>query len=97
MYVIENHYIFTVYCVSKTEQEIALHFFRSVGGMRLMGTGGKPEQKQRLQNLLSALETGEAGVPQPHLSYREEQKRRERKQRNLQFVRLLSPKTLNNK
>lgn len=80
------------------EQEIALHFFRSVGGMRLMGTGGKPEMNTRHQTLLSALETGEAGNPHlPRLSYRDEQKRRERKQRNLQFVRLLSPKTLNNR
>jgi hypothetical protein len=63
-----------------------------------MGTGGKPKMNTRHQTLLSALETGEAGNPHlPRLSYRDEQKRRERKQRNLQFVRLLSPKTLNNR
>lgn len=76
---------------TEEEQELAVQFFRSVGGMRLMGLGGKVEEKRRLQNLLSTLESGEAGVASPRLNHADEQKRRERKQRNLQFMRLLSP------
>ena len=53
------------------------------------------DKKARLDSLLTALETGEAGAPLPKLTYEQEQKRRERKQRNLQFVRLLSPKSQN--
>ncbi|XP_067940724.1 uncharacterized protein [Watersipora subatra] len=74
------------------EQRIALQFFKSVGGMKLMGVDGR-EKQQRLNQLLTALENGEAKQPTPRRSYSDEQMKRERRQRNLQFVRLLSPTT----
>lgn len=78
-----------------SERQVALKFFTSVAGAKLMGTTAQ-EQKGRLQQVIRTLETqrGQAATPAMRRSLDSNLDGRESK---LKYVRLLDPQTRSNR